>query len=98
MELLDECADSEETMAVVADMVYDQIKSESQRYVILVGDSKTYHHLIKVKRLYQCVFKNVLIFPGDWHILKNYQSVIMKVWFQPVLRILLWLVGTEQKH
>lgn len=85
-------------MAVVADMVYDQIKSESQRYVILVGDGKTYDHLFKVKRLYQCVLKNVLIFPEDWHILKNYQSVIMKGWFHAGLKILLWLVGTEQKH
>ena len=45
MELLDESADSEETMAAVADMVNDKIQSEAQKWV----DGKTYDHLVKVK-------------------------------------------------
>ena len=51
MELLDENADSEETMAEVAEMVSSKVTSDT-KWVILVGDGKTYEHLCKVKRLW----------------------------------------------
>ena len=86
MDLLDENADSEETMAEVAEMVNSQITSECQKWVLLVGDGKTYDHLIKVKRLYGTALKSVLIYPGDWHILKNFQPVLMKAWYHLGLR------------
>lgn len=86
MELLDENADSEETMAEVAEMVSSRIMSETQPWLILVGDGKTYEHLGKVKRLYGSALSNILIFPGDWHILKNFQPVIMKAYFHVGLR------------
>ena len=81
MELIDENADSEQTMAEVAEMVSSKVVSDRQKWVILVGDGKTYQHLCKVKRLYGLALSNVLIFPGDWHILKNYQPVLMKAWY-----------------
>ena len=86
MELLDENADSEETMAEVAEMVSSKVTSDTQKWVILVGDGKTYEHLCKVKRLYGSALSNVLIFPGDWHILKNYQPVLMKAWYHAGLK------------
>ena len=85
MELLDENADSEQTMAEVAEMVLSKV-ADSQKWIILVGDGKTFQHLCKVKRLYGSALCNVFIFPGDWHILKNYQPVLMKAWYHAGLR------------
>lgn len=45
MELLDENADSEETMTIVSEMVLENVQSAYQKWVVLVGDGKTYEHL-----------------------------------------------------
>ena len=45
MELLDENADSEETMTMVSELVQEKVASALQPWVVLVGDSKTYNHL-----------------------------------------------------
>ena len=86
MELLDENADSEETMAQVAEILTEKVKSVSQKWVILVGDGKTYEHLQRVKRLYGSTLEKLLIFPGDWHVLKNFQPVLMKAYYHVGLR------------
>ena len=67
MDLIDENADSEETMATVADMVLEKLAPASQNCVILVGDGKTYEHLRNVKRMYGSACEKLYIFPGDWH-------------------------------
>ena len=48
---------------------------------VLVGDGKTYEHLQWVKKVYGSALENLLIFPGDWHIQKNYQPVLMKAYY-----------------
>lgn len=45
MDLLDENADSEETMAEVAEMLNDIFRTDSQKWIVLVGNGKTYDHL-----------------------------------------------------
>ena len=81
MELLDENADSVETMSHVAELVVEKLDLSSQNWFILVGDGKTYEHLQQTKRLYGDALKKLLIFPGDWHILKNFQQVLMKAYY-----------------
>ena len=50
MELVDENPDSTDTMRYVAELLLSAASCESQAgYVILVGDRKTYQHLIEVK-------------------------------------------------
>lgn len=34
-----------------------------------------------IKRLYGAELEQLLIFPGDWHILYNYQPVLMKIYY-----------------
>ena len=81
LDLLDENAGCDETMARVTEMVLEKVSSKYQKWVVLVGDGKTYEHLLKVKRLYGSSLENLLIFPGDWHTLKSYQEVLMKAYF-----------------
>ena len=50
MEILDENPDSNDTMRQVVELLLDNISSDHQgKYVILVGDGKTYDHLMQIK-------------------------------------------------
>ena len=81
MELLDENPDTDEAMLQVAELLIEAFTSnDHQKHVILVGDGKTYQHLMNIKCQYGDTLEQLLIFPGDWHILKNYQIVLMKVY------------------
>ena len=55
---------SEITTSIVAEMILEEVLTESQQWVVLVGDGKTYKYLQKVKRMYGVSF----IFSGDWQV------------------------------
>ena len=74
-------------MALVAEKLQDKFGENAQDgWVMLVGDGKTYQHLMNIKRMYGDTLKRVLIFPGEWHILKNFQPVIMKIYYNAGMR------------
>lgn len=82
VELVNENPDSDETMALIAEDLLNNFNVAGQDgWVVLVGDGKAYQHLMNIKRQYNTSFEKLLIFPGDWHILKNYQPkyIIMLV-------------------
>ena len=54
---------------------------EQDGWVVLVGDGKMYQHLMNIKQQYRVAFQKLITFPGDWHTLKNYQPVSMKVYY-----------------
>lgn len=81
MELVDENPDSTETMALVAEDLLATFDAVQDGWVVLVGDGKTYKHLMNIKKQYSAALSKLLIFPGDWHILKNYQPVLMKIYY-----------------
>lgn len=52
MELVDENPDSADTMRYVSELLLSSPPEYQNGYVVLVGDGKTYEHLMEVKRLY----------------------------------------------
>ena len=87
MDLVDENPDSDETMMLVAEKLLTELQSDFQHgYVVLVGDGKTYEHLVNIKRQYGSELEKLLIFPGDWHTLLNYQKVLMKIFLSSGLK------------
>ncbi len=53
MEMVDENPDSSDTMRFVAELLLSTTASNNQEgYIILVGDGKTYQHLIEIKHTY----------------------------------------------
>ncbi len=82
MEFVDENPDSYETMRSVSDLLLHTANSEYQNdYVVLVGDGKTYQHLMKIKQTYGQLLNKLLIFPGDWRLLANLQPLLLKIYF-----------------
>lgn len=59
----------------------------------MVRDGKTYTHLQKVKSLYGKKMSNLLIYPGDWHLLKNCQQVLFKIYYSEGLKELAKAAG-----
>ena len=73
MDLLDENPDFDETMLLVAEKLLNELQSDYQDgNIVLVGDGKTYEHLMNIKRLYDSGLQKLLIFLGDWHTLLNH--------------------------
>ena len=48
---------------------------------MLEGDQVTYERLQSIKREYGNDLQWLLPFPGDWHFLKNYQEVLLKIYY-----------------
>ena len=50
-------------------------------FLVLEGDAKTYDTIQAVKHEYGSDLNWLVPYPGDWHLLKNYQICIMKPFF-----------------
>lgn len=81
LELCNENPESEETMLHVTENLLEIFKKGQQEWLLLVGDGKTYQHLTQLKCNYDKSLEKLLIFLGDWHILKTYQSTLMKAYY-----------------
>lgn len=74
-------ADSKDTIMKVLKKLFKTFVLEMRnKWLVVVGDAKTYDILQDVKREYGRSMEWVLPLPGDWHILFNYQKVIMKIY------------------
>ena len=47
-----------------------------------MGSEKTYDGIQELKQVYTQVLKWLISFIGDWHLLHNFHSVLMKVYYE----------------
>jgi hypothetical protein len=88
--LLDEHCDSKDTVMTVLGKLYEKMEVGTKyKYLVVVGDGKTYYHLQNLKDEYGEDLAWLLNYPGDWHILKNYSLALLKVYGPPGLNELL---------
>ena len=79
VEIISERADSKSTvMGVIGRLQKTFIQEFNQKYVIVVGDAKTYNILREICFEYRSHLKWLIPWPGDWHVLFNYQKALMK--------------------
>jgi len=54
------------------------VQELGQKYVIIVGDAKTYNILQDIRHEYKSQLRWLIPFPGDWHGLYNFQKALLK--------------------
>ena len=79
VEVVSEKADSKPTLVgVIARLHKLFLIDHGQKHVFLVGDAKTYVILKEICYEYASQLQWLTPYPGDWHILLNYQKALMK--------------------
>ena len=92
--VLDAKADSEDTiMQVLHDTHRRYIEGMKEKWILMEGDAKVYELLQSLKNEYGEELEWVLPYPGDWHLLKNFQRVLMKTYFDAGLKHLAQAAG-----
>ena len=85
--ILDEKADCAATLKRCLGMLYDifQVKDKIN-HLVIAGDGATIKLLLNIKKEYGQSLDWVIPFLGDWHILKNFQEVLMKIYWDSGLK------------
>ena len=87
LEVLDQTADSRETILDVINRLYKEFEiGNTLDHLVVGGDAKTYKLLQSIKLDYGEELSWLLPFPGDFHILMNYQPVLSKIYFDAGLK------------
>lgn len=87
MNILDKNADNRDTIAEVLSFLYDEFKVENEmEHLVAAGDAKTYSHLQAIKSEYGSTIDWLIPFIGDWHVLKNLQPVLIKIYIDAGLK------------
>ena len=97
-QVLDEVADCKDTvLGIVSRLHSEYMLMHNHSFVVLEGDAKVYDIIQRVKREYGSDLDWLIPFPGDWHLLKNYQICLMKPFFEAGLRDLATASGYPAK-
>ena len=99
LKVLDAKSDSKDTLMQILHELYQQfIIGHEKKNLVLVADSKLYEILQSLKFEYGKELQWVIPFPGDWHLLMNYQKVLMKPYFDAGLKQLAQVAGQLQQY
>lgn len=75
IEIISERADSKPTLlGVIGRLQKVFIQELNQKYVLVVGDAKTYQLLQAIRYEYKTQLEWLVPFPGDWHVLFTSES------------------------
>ena len=94
LNVLDAKADTKDTIVQVLQNVHRKfIEGKKKEWLLIEGDAKVYELVQSLKIEHGEEFKWVLPYPGDWHLLKNYQRVLMKAYYDAGLKSLAEAAG-----
>ena len=89
LKIMDAKADSKDSiMSMLYDIYYLFIEKRGLQFLLVEGDAKLYELLQALKREYRDKLLWLIPYPGDWHMLMNYQSALMKPYFDAGLKSL----------
>ena len=98
MKVLDKNADNRDKIAEVLSFFYDEFKVENEmEHLVAAGDAKTYSHIQAIKSEYGSTMDWLIPFNGDWHVLKNLQPVLIKIYFNTGLKQLANVSGHKEE-
>ena len=85
--VLDEPADTKQTLQKSIQLLYDLFEiGRNVNHLIVAGDGATFKMLLNIKREYGAALDWLIPYIGDWHLLKNYQEVLMKIFWDAGLK------------
>ena len=85
--VLDEKADSADTLVHCLGLLYELFEINNKTtHLIVAGDGATIKLLMNIKKKYGEQLDWVIPFIGDWHVLKNFQEVLMKIFWHSGLK------------
>ena len=90
----DAVADTKDTMMDMWHELHQQyVVKQNHMWLVVEGDGKIYEILQSLKFEYGEELKWLLPYPGDWHMLKNFQIALMKPYFDAGLKSLAQAAG-----
>ena len=94
MQVLDAKSENKDTlMTIMFDLHKRFIEQQGKEFLVITADAKLYEVLQSLKYEYGEELGWVLPFPGDWHMLKNFQNALNKPYFDMGLRELARVSG-----
>ena len=86
VDVVNKPADSIHTMyTVMSELRTNESLWKDSQPKPMVGDAKTYNHMVSLIAAHTD-FADIIPFPGDWHLLKNFQPVLMKIFYDAGLK------------
>ena len=84
---MDQNADNPETILEALSWLHHEFDvGKSVNHLIVAGDAKTYLHMVTLKQQYGEALEWLVMFPGDFHLLRNYQEVMMTAYWDAGLK------------
>ena len=80
-------------LELLHDLFSKFIKDQTREYLVIESDQKLYEVLQSLKFEYGRELDWVISIPGDWHMLMNFQSALMKPYFDAGLKDLAKAAG-----
>ena len=87
LRVMDQNADNPETILEALSWLHHEFDvGKLVDHLIVAGDAKTYLHMVTLKQQYGEALKWLVTFPGDFHLLRNYQEVMMTAYWDAGLK------------
>ena len=86
-DILDTLSESKDTLQAALAKLHTNLKVEEElNHVLVVVDAKIYPVLQAIKHEDPDTYSWLIRFPGDFHLLMNYQKVLMKIYWDAGLK------------